>query len=80
MEAVSFLHQNNFYHRDIKSANFIAKHDEHALGGLELKLCDFGASANSEQLKRKSYAEAHNGAVGTLEATSCPVRALCLET
>jgi len=40
--AISFLHSENFLHRDIKSLNFICKYT--ADEGLRIKLCDFGES------------------------------------
>jgi len=86
VEAVAFLHLNFFYHRDVKSPNFIAKQggDAGVAGtggggrGLQIKLCDFGASVKSQTQPgsvarvsgddlRSVDSNADTGAVGTLE-------------
>lgn len=66
VEVVSYLHRHGFYHRDVKSPNFIAKRDHDAPGGLKIKLCDFGASARNRH-KDAMDRSAHKGPVGTIQ-------------
>ena len=63
--AVAFLHQNNIYHRDMKTANIlIAKTGEQGEQEV-LKLCDFGLSKQNEETSK-----AANTKVGTRQYMS----------
>jgi serine/threonine protein kinase len=47
LDAVSFLHQHNITHRDIKAENFLLCIDSN--NDITLKLSDFGLAVSMEQ-------------------------------